>query len=307
MKRAKKPFDLIVMDWLMPGITGTEAAEKVMTEIKPKKVPHIIMVSAYSAGDMSDKPGAQYVDKFLTKPVSPSHLFDEIMHAFGHAEVQTSRRKMSTGRGFDQELLKPVQGAEILLVEDNEINQQVAQEILEQAKFRVEIANHGQEAIDRLALKRYDCVLMDVQMPVMDGFTATSLLREDPQFEDLPILAMTANATVEDRKRCLEAGMNEHIPKPINPGVLFEALLKWIPHGNATSLALIRNERVVTTRCRRSRASIPVPVSTGWVVTSAPTASSCSSLRKTRVPRSTRSGRPWRRARAMWQSGRRIR
>ena len=231
MKRAKNPFDLIVMDWLMPGITGTEAAEKVMTEIKPKKVPHIIMVSAYSAGDMSDKPGAQYVDKFLTKPVSPSHLFDEIMHAFGHAEIQTSRRKMSTGRGFDQESLKPVQGAEILLVEDNEINQQVAQEILEQAKFRVEIANHGQEAIDRLALKRYDCVLMDVQMPVMDGFTATSLLREDPEFKDLPILAMTANATVEDRQRCLEAGMNEHIPKPINPGVLFEALLKWIPHG----------------------------------------------------------------------------
>jgi PAS domain S-box-containing protein len=231
MKRARKPFDLIVMDWLMPGITGTEAAEKVKTEIKPEKDPHIIMVSAYAASDMSDKPGAQYVDKFLTKPVSPSHLFDAIMHAFGYKEIETAHRKISAGRGFDPDLLVPIQGAEILLVEDNEINQQVACELLEQAKFRVEIANHGQEAIDKLALKRYDCVLMDVQMPVMDGFTATSVLREDPEFEDLPILAMTANATVEDRQRCLEAGMNEHIPKPINPTLLFETLLKWIPHG----------------------------------------------------------------------------
>ena len=231
MKRARKPFDLIVMDWLMPGIPGTEAAEKIKTEINPEKDPHIIMVSAYGASDMSDKPGAQYVDKFLTKPVSPSHLFDAIMHAFGYQQVETARRRISGSRGFDQELLKPVQGAEILLVEDNEINQQVACELLEQAKFRVEIANHGQEAIDKLALKRYDCVLMDVQMPVMDGFTATSVLREDPEFEDLPILAMTANATMEDRQRCLEVGMNEHIPKPINPTMLFEALLKWIPHG----------------------------------------------------------------------------
>jgi signal transduction histidine kinase/CheY-like chemotaxis protein len=229
VKRARVPFDLIVMDWLMPGLTGTEAAEKVKIEIKPEKDPHIIMVSAFAAGDMSDKPGAQYVDKFLTKPVSPSHLFDAIMHAFGFKQVETARRKTTGGRGFDPELLKPIQGAEILLVEDNEINQQVARELLEQAKFRVEIANHGQEAIDKLALKRYDCVLMDVQMPVMDGFTATSVLREDPEFEDLPILAMTANATIEDRQRCLEAGMNEHIAKPISPALLFEALLKWIP------------------------------------------------------------------------------
>ena len=230
MKRARKPFDLIVMDWLMPGITGTEAAEKVKTEIRPKKNPHIIIVSAFGVGDMADKPGAEHVDKFLTKPVSPSHLFDAIMHAFGYEQMKTARRKGSSSRGHDPDLLKPIQGAEILVVEDNELNQQVAREILEQAKFRVEIANHGQEAIDKLALKRFDCVLMDVQMPVMDGFTATSVLREDSEFEDLPILAMTANATVEDRQRCLEAGMNDHIAKPINPTRLFETLLKWVPH-----------------------------------------------------------------------------
>ena len=124
-----------------------------------------------------------------------------------------------------------IQGANILLVEDNEINQQVASELLEQARFHVEIANHGQEAIDKLEPGRYDCVLMDVQMPVMDGYTATRKIREDGRFEGLPILAMTANATVDDRERCRAAGMNDHVAKPIRPQLLYEALLKWIEHG----------------------------------------------------------------------------
>ena len=126
--------------------------------------------------------------------------------------------------------LRPVQGAEILLVEDNEINQQVASELLEQAGFRVDIANHGQEAIDMLDEKVYECVLMDLQMPVMDGFTATSNIREDDRFKELPILAMTANATLEDQENSLAHGMNDHIAKPIRPQILFTALLKWIKH-----------------------------------------------------------------------------
>ena len=128
------------------------------------------------------------------------------------------------------ETLRPVQGARILLVEDNEINQQVASEILELAGFFVDIAIHGQEALDMLESKAYDCVLMDVQMPVMDGYTATGRIRENPDFAQLPVLAMTANATLEDRDRSLKAGMNEHIAKPIRPQILFGALLKWIKH-----------------------------------------------------------------------------
>ena len=110
--------------------------------------------------------------------------------------------------------LRPVQGALILVVEDNEINQQVAMELLEQAGFRVEIANHGQEAVDKIANTSYDCVLMDVQMPIMDGYTATKKIREDQRFSDLPILAMTANATVEDREQALKIGMNRHFRLP---------------------------------------------------------------------------------------------
>jgi PAS domain S-box-containing protein len=229
MEGAKKPYDLVLLDWLMPGMKGLEAAQKIKTELKLGTDPHIIMISAFSSGDVMDKPGGEYIDQFLSKPVSPSHLFDAIMAAFG---IETERKStvQAGRRQYDMESLRPVQGAGILLVEDNEINQQVAGELLEQAGFYVDIANHGQEAVDKLQLKSYDCVLMDVQMPIMDGYTATRTLREDERFSKLPILAMTANATVEDRQLSLDAGMNDHIAKPINPQILFGALLRWIPH-----------------------------------------------------------------------------
>ena len=228
MNKAKKPYDLMVLDYLMPGMKGIDAATKIKTELKPETDPHIILVSAYSSGDVMDKPGGEHIDQFLAKPVSPSHLFDAVMAAFGVATAAEGRRKV--GREFDLETLRPVQGAHILLVEDNEINQQVASEILEQAGFYVSIANHGGEALLMLGEEDYDCVLMDVQMPVMDGLTATGKIREQECFAELPVLAMTANATVEDRERSLAAGMNEHLAKPINPKLLFDALLRWIPH-----------------------------------------------------------------------------
>jgi len=232
MEANPKAYDLVILDWLMPGMTGLEAAQKLKTEIKPDVDPHIIMVSAFNTSDFSAQPGSEYVDQFLSKPISPSHLFDAIMAAFG--VITDSAKRKRSGQQFDMATLRPVQGAEILLVEDNEINQQVASEILTLAGFYVDIAKHGREALDMLENKAYDCVLMDVQMPVMDGLTAAAKIRENSVYKDLPVLAMTANATVADRKRSLEAGMNEHIAKPIRPQVLFEALLKWISHGERT-------------------------------------------------------------------------
>ena len=228
MEEAQKPYDLMVLDYLMPGMRGLDVATKIKTELKPETDPHILMVSAYSSGDVMDKPGGEHIDQFLSKPVSPSHLFDAVMDAFGVGVTGERRRK--AGREFDLETLRPVQGAHILLVEDHEINQQVASEILEQAGFYVSIANHGAEALTMLDKNDYDCVLMDVQMPVMDGFTATGKIREQERYNALPVLAMTANATNEDREKSLAAGMNEHLAKPINPQLLFDALLRWIPH-----------------------------------------------------------------------------
>jgi CheY-like chemotaxis protein len=221
--------ELIVMDWLMPGMNGLEAAQKIKQDLKLPKDPHIIIVTAFGTSGLTDKPGAEFVDNLLAKPVSPSHLFDAVMDAFGQHVAKKGMRHLS-GRQAEMEALRPIQGASLLVVEDNEINQQVARELLEQALFRVDIANHGEEAIQMVNKGQYDCVLMDIQMPVMDGFTATRELRQDERYKTLPILAMTANATHEDRQRCEEAGMNDHIAKPIIPKVLFETLLKWVEH-----------------------------------------------------------------------------
>ncbi|MCK5364365.1 MAG: response regulator, partial [Gammaproteobacteria bacterium] len=228
-EEANEHFDLVMMDWLMPGFDGMETAEKIKTGMGRTDPPKIILVSAFAGEEVMAKKEAKYLDSMLAKPVNPSQLFDVIMTTFGKAVPKSARDRRK--KGLDMEALRPVQGARILLVEDNEINQQVACELLQQAGFVVEVANHGQEAISMLEPGRYDCVLMDVQMPVMDGYTATRKIREDDRYQKLPILAMTANATVEDRHKSEDAGMNDHIAKPIDPQVLFAALLQWIEPG----------------------------------------------------------------------------
>ncbi len=222
-------FDLIVSDWMMPGISGLDLAVKIKTELCPLAPPRVILVSAFHGSEISDKPGAEHIDNFLNKPVSPSHLFDAVMQVYGHQALQSTRARRNQ-RGPDHQLLAPVQGARILLVEDNEMNQQVASELLEHARFFVDIAQHGQEALDKLETQEYDCVLMDVQMPVMDGYTATGKIRQQARFKNLPVLAMTANASAEDREKSLACGMNGHINKPIDPQDLFTMLLTWISH-----------------------------------------------------------------------------
>jgi CheY-like chemotaxis protein len=127
--------------------------------------------------------------------------------------------------------LNVIQGARILLVEDNEINQQLARELLEGVGFVVTIANNGYEAVSVVQQKKFDAVLMDVQMPVMDGYKATSEIRKHERFRDLPIVAITSHAMAGDKEKSLKAGMNDHITKPINPDQLFSTLLAWIKPG----------------------------------------------------------------------------
>jgi len=229
LEATQEPPDLIVMDWLMPGINGLEAAQKIKKDLELAKDPHIIIVTAFGTSGLAEKPGAEFVDEFLAKPVSPSNLFDSVMNVFGQHVAKKGMQHLS-GRQAEMDAVRPIQGASLLVVEDNEINQQVARELLEQALFRVDIANHGQEAIEMINKGQYDAVLMDVQMPIMDGLTATRELRKDDRYKTMPILAMTANATHEDQQRCKEAGMNDHIAKPIVPKILFETLLKWVEH-----------------------------------------------------------------------------
>lgn len=226
-------FDLIITDWIMPAEEGPEIDGLALTKriaamsgLKPR--PKIILMSAHTSEDLTRRPGGEFLSSFLEKPITPSTLFDAIMNAFGLEENACEIRKNNFGDEID---LQPIQGARILLVEDNELNQQVACDLLIQASFSVDIADNGQKALEMLESERYDCVLMDVQMPVMDGYEATRRIREDERFKDLPVLAMTANAMSDDVQKTRDAGMNDIIPKPVIPNDLFSKLMRYIPHG----------------------------------------------------------------------------
>jgi polar amino acid transport system substrate-binding protein len=228
-KADSDPYRLVLMDYRMPGMDGLTAARHIKRDMQLPVVPRVVLVTAASrlAGELEAE--HEGLDEILAKPVNASLLFDVVMGVFGHHGGRASRTPRAA-RVPDLAQLRPVQGASILLVEDNAINQQVATEMLEQAGFNVDVAENGQVALDRLAAQTYDVVLMDLQMPVMDGYTATARIREDERLKDLPILAMTANVMAEDRAKVAQVGMNDHIAKPIVPQDLFAKLLKWIPH-----------------------------------------------------------------------------
>jgi two-component system sensor histidine kinase/response regulator len=224
-----RPYRLVVMDWKMPGMDGIKASAVIKSHPGIPERPKIIIATAYGREEIMQRSEKVGVDGFLLKPVGQSVLFDAIMLAFGK-EVAEQKRAAGGKSHIDDDLVK-IRGAKVLLAEDNEINQQVAQEILEQAGLVVRIANNGKEAVERVKAEAYDVVLMDIQMPVMGGFEATREIRKDERFMELPIIAMTAHAMAGDREKSLAAGMNDHVTKPINPDELFSTLLRWIKPG----------------------------------------------------------------------------
>ncbi|MBF0525367.1 MAG: response regulator [Deltaproteobacteria bacterium] len=219
------PYDIILMDWKMPGLDGIETSRRIKNLPHLPVAPKIILVTAYARDEAVKDAERAGLDGLLIKPVSPSSLFDAIVDSFGQAET---KKLVKPKIDRESDLARPIRGADILLVEDNEINQQVAQELLEQAGLKVTIAENGQKGVEAVKAHDYDLVLMDIQMPVMDGHQATREIRRNPGFKDLPIIAMTAGAMIQDRAMAMEAGMNDHVSKPINTEELFSAMLKWI-------------------------------------------------------------------------------
>jgi signal transduction histidine kinase/CheY-like chemotaxis protein/purine-cytosine permease-like protein len=223
----EKPFDLIIMDWQMPEMNGIRTAEIIKKHPGLKQIPKIIMLTAYGREEIARQAEEVQLDGFMVKPMNPSILFETIGEVLGG---KVAKEKFGDKPTSEQEIegLDKIKNAKILLVDDNEINQEVANEILEQAGFSVTIASDGQEAVDKVTQEEFDCVLMDIQMPVMDGYEATRYIRKDDRFTFLPIIAMTANAMQGDREKCVAAGMNDHVAKPINPNELFSTLTQWI-------------------------------------------------------------------------------
>jgi PAS domain S-box-containing protein len=219
------PYRLVFMDWQMPGLDGIETSR----EIKRgglRNVPKILIVTAFGGEDIRLQAKESEIEGFLQKPVSPSALFDALMNLFG-----LLRGDRAAGAEQRDSKVPLASGLRVLLVEDNEVNQQVATELLESEGARVTIASHGGVAVKLLTQGTqpppFDVVLMDLQMPEMDGMTATKLLRSEPHLRQLPIIAMTAHAMAEEVQRCLEAGMNDHIGKPIDPRAFFATLARW--------------------------------------------------------------------------------
>ncbi|MEP1593664.1 MAG: response regulator, partial [Halieaceae bacterium] len=218
--RPTHDFDLILLDWMMPGMTGLDVALAVRETESP---PKIVLLSSWN---MPSSEHQAMVDAFLAKPVKPSALLDTIMVAYGK---QVVRRVRKLGVKTGPEDLAEIRGARVLVVDDSPINLQIACELLEKVPLVLDTASDGEEAVARVRENDYDCVLMDIQMPGMDGYTATGILRQEYPFEALPILAMTANVMAEDRARTREAGMNGHVAKPVDPADLYKSLLDAIP------------------------------------------------------------------------------
>jgi PAS domain S-box-containing protein len=233
---AGDPFQLVLLDYRMPGMDGLSAARAIRADAQLKPVPKLVLVTAASRLAGEDMAGdATLFDEELSKPVNPSMLFNVVMGVLGTGRSAPPLRR---SHGADAGgMAAALRGARLLLVEDNPINQEVAQELLAQAGIAVTVASHGAQALDILeAVQRgeataFDGVLMDVQMPVMDGYTATARLRADPFWRDLPIIAMTANVMAEDRAKAAQAGMTDHIAKPIVPADLFATLARWVRPG----------------------------------------------------------------------------
>ncbi|MBF0138305.1 MAG: response regulator, partial [Magnetococcales bacterium] len=221
----KHPFDVLFVDWQMPDMDGVETARR-LKNLAGIQMPHLVMVTAYGREEVFREARNIGFETILVKPVNASTLFDTVIRTLGGHQEEEHVVAKSENNIFKN--LETIRGADVLLVEDNDLNQQVAMELLSGAGVVPTLAENGAIAVRLVQEKRFDLVLMDMHMPVMDGLMATRAIRAMPGFAQLPILAMTANAMEADRDKCLAGGMNDHVPKPIDPDELFAALLRWI-------------------------------------------------------------------------------
>jgi CheY-like chemotaxis protein len=205
---------------------GIETTNRINQLIAPAKLPVIIMATAYNRDDVLGVAKQTGIRNVMTKPLSPSTMLNVLVDIFGRG--LPDKKTVNMKRGQEQFMVKAFVGARILLAEDNEVNQLVASRILKNAGLEVDIANNGREAVEKVKTGNYELVLMDIQMPEMDGIAATREIRAMSEFVDLPIVAMTAHAMSGDRELSLKAGMNDHINKPINLQELFATLAQWL-------------------------------------------------------------------------------
>ena len=255
----EEPFDFILMDRCMPKWNGIETIQKMRVEVGTAATPPILMMTAYDREALRAETQGLGIGALLPKPIDRSKLLDAILHVLGYESSGSSggtepyrRYHPRNGSPYQVQGLEQLQGARILVVEDHEVNQLIARELLHSVGIIVDIAVNGLEAIAKVRQCSYDLVLMDIRMPEMDGLEATRQIRalveegnlQTERFATLPIVAMTAHATDSDLVRSLEAGMNDRVSKPIDPQALFAALIRWIaPYNRCTAKEVVAKER----------------------------------------------------------------
>lgn len=223
--RQDSPFDLVLMDWRMPGMDGVETSRRIKANTALSRIPAILMVTAFGREELMNLAEDIGLDGFLIKPISESTLIDTVTEIFARS-LDPQKRPEHSHKADDAKF--GLAGRRVLLVEDNEVNRELATELLAIHGISVETAVNGQQGVTLATTKQFDLILMDIQMPEMDGLTATRLIRNSERLRDLPIIAMTAHAMSGDREKSLAAGMNDHITKPLDPRKLMETLNRWI-------------------------------------------------------------------------------
>ena len=227
--RSEKPFDLIFMDWRMPGMDGIQSAREIFRQLG-ERAPRIVLVTAFGREEALEEAAGVELAGVLNKPVSASTLLEALLESHGRAVSARSRADQTDFATLAAR--EKLNGARVLLVEDNEINQELAIELLATYGLTVTLAQNGKEALQILDSETFDGVLMDCQMPIMDGYEATKEIRKQSRFDNLPVIAMTANAMAGDREKVLEVGMNDHIAKPIDERAMLLTMAKWIVSSN---------------------------------------------------------------------------
>ena len=224
------PYQMVFTDWQMPGLNGTQTWQR-MRLLPLSIVPVCILVSGSSGCPYEDLDAGGFA-AFIPKPVMPAILADTIASTWGKARVRSEPQARTHQR------IQFAPGHSILLAEDNVLNQEVALELLQDLGFTVTLAGDGLQALEYAQAQPFDLILMDVQMPHMDGMEATRNIRRLPAHTHTPVIAMTANAFAEDRAAALAAGMNDHVPKPVDPALLSQVLATWLPHAVVAVIAL---------------------------------------------------------------------